>query len=254
VAETGVLREIRVDPVTLEAIRLWTMMLALAADLGPDREWSLIGGLMVQLHGFEHEDDLRPTVDIDLLAAAKRKPAMTEQIASILVDKGAEIAMPPRSKPGVGYRFELEGEVIEILGPDGLRADPKTVGALRTFGVSGGSQALVRTEPVLVRLADSPPVVIRRPTILGAILIKARVVARRRKDKFDSDRQDLIRLLTYVEDPRALAQAEEMKPSERKWLRNISAALAFNDPALQALFGGGRLERAEQAFQLLSSP
>jgi uncharacterized membrane protein YagU involved in acid resistance len=39
-------------------------------------------------------------------------------VASILVEKGAEVAMPPRSQPGVGYRFELE--VIEILGPDGL--------------------------------------------------------------------------------------------------------------------------------------
>ncbi len=172
---------------------------------------------MVQLYGFEHEDDLHPT-----------------------------------SVPGVGYRFELEGEAIEILGPDGLRADPKTVGGLRTFGVSGGSQALSRTEPVLVRLATSPPVILRRPSLLGTILIKARVVAKRRKEKFDSDRQDLIRLLTYVEDPRAPAREEQMKASERKWLRNISTDLNFTDPSLPALFPGSRLERAEQAFRLLS--
>lgn len=80
-AETDPLREVRIDPVTPAAVRLWSMTLALAADLGADREWSLIGGLMVQLHGFEHEDDLRPTVDIDILGAAKMKPAVTEQIA-----------------------------------------------------------------------------------------------------------------------------------------------------------------------------
>ena len=248
------LREVRIDPVTPEAVRLWSMTLVLAADLGPDRDWSLIGGLMVQLHGFEHEDDLRPTVDIDILGAAKRQPSVTEQIAAILVEKGAEVATPPRSRPDVGYRFALEGEVIEILGPDGLRADPKTVGGLRTFGVSGGSQALSRTEPVLVRLEGTPPVVLRRPGILGAILIKARVVAKRRKEKFDSDRQDLVRLLTYVEDPRALARDEQLKPSERKWLRSISATLNFDDPLLAALFPGGRLERAKQAFRLLSGP
>jgi len=212
------------------------MTLALATDLGAKRDWSLIGGLMVQIHGFEHEDDLRPTVDIDILGAAKRRPAVTEQIASILVEKGGEVAMPPRSKPGVGYRFELEGEVIEILGPDGLRTDPKTVGGLRTFGVSGGSQALSRTEPVLARLGNSPPVIVRRPSILGAILIKARVVAKRRKEKFDSDRQDLIRLLTYVEDPRALAREEQLKASERKWLRNISADLTSTTPPFQLYF------------------
>ena len=141
--------------------------------------------------------------------------------------------------------------MIEILGPDGLRVEPKTVGGLRTFGVSGGSQALSRTEPVLVRLANSPPVILRRPSLLGAILIKARVVAKRRKEKFDSDRQDLVRLLTYVEDPRALARKEQLKASERKWLRNISADLNFNDRSLPALFPGDRLERAEQAFRLM---
>ena len=208
---------------------------------------------MVQLHGFERDDDLRPTADVDILGAARKQPTMTEQIASILVEKGAEVAMPPRTKPEVGYRFQLDGEVVEILGPDGLRADPKTIGGLRTFQVSGGSQALSRTEVVLVHLADSPPVAVRRPSLLGAILIKARVVARRRKEKFHSDRQDLIRLLSYVEDPRALAREEQLKPSERKWLRNVHAALNFADSGLAAVFPLDTLERARQAFRLLSS-
>jgi hypothetical protein len=227
------------------------MALDLALNLGADREWSLIGGLMVQLHGFERDDNLRPTTDIDLLGAARKSPAMTEQIASILIEKGAEVAMPPRSKPEAGYRFQLDGEVVEILGPDGLREDPKTVGGLRTFQASGGSQALRRTEVVLVQLADLPPVAVRRPSLLGAILIKARVVAKRRKAKFHSDRQDLIRLLSYVEDPRGLADAEQLKTSERRWLRNASAPLNFADPALATVFSVDTLERAQQAFRLL---
>ena len=237
---------------TPEANRLWSIALALASDLGAGSEWALIGGLMVQLHGFEHEDDLRPTVDIDILGAARKPPAMTEQIASVLVENGAEVAMPPRSKPELGYRFRLDGEVVEILGPDGLRADPKTVGGLRTFQVSGGSQALRRTEVVLVQLEDAQPVAVRRPNLLGAILIKARVVAKRRKEKFHSDRQDLIRLLSYVEDPRGVAQEEQLRSSERKWLRNVDGALNFDDPGLEAVFRVGTLERAQQAFQLLS--
>jgi hypothetical protein len=243
---------VRIEPVTPEPVRLWSAALDLASDLGPDRDWSLIGGLMVQLHGFEHEDDLRPTVDIDILGAARKPPAMTEQIASALVKKGAEVVMPPRSKPRVGYRFQLDGETVEILGPDGLRRDPKTVGGLRTIQVSGGSQALGRTEVVLVTLAGSAPVAVRRPSLLGAILIKARVVAERRKEKFQSDRQDLIRLLSYVEDPRALAHEERLRSSERKWLRNVEAALSFDDSALATVFSVAALQRAEQAFLLLS--
>jgi hypothetical protein len=252
-AEVEPLREVHIRPVTPEVERLWSLALDLAAGLGADREWSLIGGLMVQLHGFEHDDDLRPTTDIDLLGAARKRPAMTEQIASMLIGKGAEVVTPPRSQPGIGYRFHLDGQVVEILGPDGLRADPQTIGKLKTVQVSGGSQALSRTEVVLIRIAGSPPVAMRRPTLLGAILIKARAVTKRRKGKFHSDRQDLIRLLSYVEDPRALAHGEQLKSTERRWLRNTTKALDFDDPGLTAVFPANILERAQQAFRLLSA-
>jgi len=252
-AENETLPVVSIEPATPEAKRLWALALSLARDLGAEREWSLIGGLMVQLHGLERDDDLRPTTDIDLLGAARKPPAMTEQIASLLIEQGAEVATPPRSQPSLGYRFHLHGETVEILGPDGLRVDPKTTGKLRTFQVSGGSQALKRTEVVLVRLENSPAVAVRRPTLLGAILIKSRVLAKRRKEKFHSDRQDLIRLLGYVEDPRALAREEQLTATERKWLRNVISHLDFDDPALSAVFPADVLEEARQAFQLLSA-
>jgi hypothetical protein len=242
---------IRVDPVAGEARNLWSLTLQLAEALGPEREWSLIGGLMVQLHGLEHGDELRPTVDIDLLGGARKPPAMTEKIAALIADRGAKLAMPPRSNPEVGYRFELDGETVEILGPDGLKSDPKTLGKLTTFQVAGGSQALQRTEVVSVSLDGSAPIAVRRPSLLGAILIKARVVAKRRKEKFDSDRQDLIRLLSYVEDPRALASNEDLRPTERKWLRKAERPLNFEAADLATLFAPAVLERAQQAFRLL---
>jgi hypothetical protein len=171
-----------IRPPTEEARRLWGLVLSLAAEFRPDREWSLIGGLMVQLHGFEHDDDPRPTADIDVLGGARQPPRMTEEMAALLVKRGAEIATPPRSNPDLGYRFEFEGDTIELLGPDGLRRDPKTISGLRTFQAEGGSQALQRTEAVLVSLEGGKSVAVRRPRLLGAILIKARVVTKRRRD------------------------------------------------------------------------
>jgi len=64
---------IRIDPVAPEAQRLWSTTLKLAEALGAKRQWSLIGGLMVQRHAHEHEDDLRPTVD------ARRSSPPTEK-------------------------------------------------------------------------------------------------------------------------------------------------------------------------------
>lgn len=99
-----------------------------------------------------------------------------------------------------------------------------------------------------VSLAGGEPVDVRRPNLLGAILIKARIVAKKRR-KFESDRQDLIRLLGFVEDPRAVA--EELKGNERKWLREIGPLLAFADDALSDLFSATERSAAEQAYRLL---
>jgi len=242
---------IRVDPIAPGARRLWSMTLELAEALGAEQQWSLNGGLMVQLHGHEHSDEPRPTVDIDLLGAARKPPAMTEQIAELLAERGAEVAMPPRSDPRLGYRFELDGEVVEVLGPDGLKNNPKTLAGLTTFQVSGGSQALRRTEVILVSLGGAPPVAVRRPSLLGAILIKARVAAKRRKEKFASDREDLIRLLSYVEDPRGLASNGQLKASEKRWLLDVEVLLEFGDADIAALFPPAVLQRAQQALRLL---
>jgi hypothetical protein len=226
------------------------LVLSLAREFGPDREWSLIGGMMVQLHAFEHDDGPRPTADIDLLGGAKRSPRMTETMASLLVERGAEVAEPPRSNPDLGYRFDFEGETVEILGPDGLRGDPKTIGGLKTFQAAGGSQALRRTEVVLVSFEGEEPVAVRRPNLLGAILIKARVVVKKRQEKHESDRQDLVRLLTYVDDARALGVG--MSRKEPAWLRDAQAAIDFDDPVLSGQFVAERLGRARLALQLLA--
>lgn len=239
-----------VDPPTDEASRLWDLALDLAQAFGADSDWALVGGLMVQLYGFEHNDASRPTVDIDVLGDSRKRPAMTKRAAQIVIDRGGKVAMPPRSAKDLGYRFEVDGEVVEILGPDGLKNAPPTVGRLTTFQVEGGTQALQRAETILVSLGDRPPTELRRPNLLGAILIKARVVAKKR-DKFESDRQDLIRLLSYIDDPRALALDGGLRTSERTWLKKIEGLLAFDDPGLSRLFSAEALERARQAFALL---
>jgi hypothetical protein len=239
---------VNVDPPNAEAKRLWKSALELAQDFGIDERWALVGGLMVQLHAIERDRTARLTADIDFLGDSRQRPAMTVRMAEAVKERGGEMAMPPVSNENLGYRFEVNGSIIEILGSDGVRRDPKTLGRYTTFQVPGGTQALVRSEVILVSLDGAEPVPIRRPNLLGAILIKARVVKKQR-DKFESDRQDLIRLLGFVEDPRALAG--ELKGKERKWLRNVEELLAWGDSGLADLFTGGDLSAAEDAYRLL---
>ncbi len=110
-----------------------------------------------------------------------------------------------------------------------------------------------RTETVLVSLNGASARTLRLPSLLGAILIKARVVAEKRRKKFDSDRQDLLRLLSYVEDPRGLAVQGGLKVSEKKWLRRIEKKLDASDPTVAQLSSPDVMERAHQALALLAA-
>jgi hypothetical protein len=86
---------------------------------------------------------------------------------------------------------------------------------------------------------------LRRPTLLGAILIKARSLMKHADP--DSQREDLLRLLAMVDDPRAMAV--ELRPSERRRLRDASPRLAFD--AFSAL-DRATVRRAHQALRMLS--
>jgi hypothetical protein len=242
---------IEISPPTEDSKRLWEQLIALAKDLGEDERWALVGGLMVQLHALEHMSDTRLTRDIDLLGDARRRPSMTQRIAETLQGLGAAMRMPPATDEDLGYQFDLNGQLVEVLGTEGLRGDPKTIGKYSTIQIHGGTQALNRTEVVMVSIDGGAPVAVPRPSLLGAILIKARAVAKERKEKFDSDRQDLILLLSLVDDPRALAAAEGLKGTEKKWLRSVEAKLDFSEVALLDASDSEQLARARQAFALL---
>jgi len=92
---------------------------------------------------------------------------------------------------------------------------------------------------------------VRRPSLLGAILVKTRVVAKQRKGKHNSDRQDVIRLLSLIDDPRALAAREGLRNTEKRWLRASQAPLDFNNADMTALFQPAEIARAVQAYRLL---
>ena len=86
-----------------------------------------------------------------------------------------------------------------------------------------------------------------RPTLLGAILLKARSLPVHSKP--EDQREDLITLLGLLTDPRAAAAT--LKKGERKWLDAIEERLNLGDPALEARFGVAQLRVANAAYTLL---
>ena len=163
---------VQVDAADRDALAMWNGTLDLADEL-PDDGWALVGGLMVQLHAYRYgQAGVRATIDIDVLANSRQQPrSRTETIAEALLKGGFEVSEETRSvDPPTVYRFEREGQVVDVLAPDGLKAPPLTVGSSQTVQIPGGTQALHRAEAVEVRLADGRAGLVRCPNLAGAVL------------------------------------------------------------------------------------
>jgi hypothetical protein len=150
---------------------------------------------------------------------------------------------------GLMDRWRRGELVLDLLAPEGLRADPLVAGHIGTVQITGGTQALARTETVEV-VIDGHTVPIRRPTLSGALLIKARAI-RVHADP-DAQRADLVLLLSLIEDPSDTVG--QLQPTERRWLQACEAVLGLDDPLLTAAFPQNRVRRARLAYRLLTTP
>lgn len=237
---------IEIHPGDESARKLWEAVAKLARHL-PQQGWCLVGGLMVQLHAFEHAASPRPTGDIDLLGDARAKPSVTEQVGQAIDEMGGGLVDPPSTDPKLGQRFEIDGQTIDVLGPDGLKAAPRTLGKQVTVQIPGGTQALHRSESVEASIDGGPPFRLLRPSLLGAILLKARAL--RVHSRPEDQREDLALLLSFVSDPSALAG--ELNHNELSWLKEAEERLRLGEKV-------GRLDeptvrRARQALGLLTA-
>jgi hypothetical protein len=198
---------------------------------------------MVQLHAYEAgETDPRATTDIDILGDARRNAI--QKIARALDQDDFLLEGP--SPDHVSHRWRRGDLIVDLLAPDGLRNAPPMLDGIQTVPVPGGSQALTRTETVQVDI-NGLIVEVRRPTLLGALLIKVRSILVHADP--DTQRADLVLLLSLIEDPRATA--EQLKGRERSWLRKCEVQLGLEDPVLMAPFPRPRVRRAQLAYRLL---
>jgi hypothetical protein len=231
--------EIDIDVEDRMTLELWAAVGELAGRLRG--EWVLIGGLMVQLHALEHGvGEVRFTGDIDVLGQARPQGALV-LITAGLRDAGFELVAPDLD--GYAHRYERDGLIVDVLAPDGIQPPPSLGSGLKAISVPGGSQALARSEPVTVTVEECS-FELRRPTLLGAVLIKARSLMVHSDP--DSQREDLLRLLSLIEDPREVATA--LRKSERKWLRAAEQRLSFSSPSV---LDADTMRRAEFAYRLL---
>lgn len=162
---------VRLPPLARGQAESWRALIEIAPQLG--QHWLLIGGQMVFLHEVERKStEIRPTNDVDLVIDLRIDPRGLSHTHTVLDRAGFAQDLP--SPEGVAHRYRRGEATIDVLAPDhmGSRAT-LALGSGRTIEASGTSQAFGRVSLVQVELDDNTAAVVRRPTLVGALLGKA---------------------------------------------------------------------------------
>lgn len=206
--------------------RPWPQCVELAKAL-PSRQWTLVGGLMVQLHAAVAGLPVsRPTSDVDIILHIETGEATTSAVSGVLTTLGYEL-QKSMNHEAPAHRFLRGKDQIDVMVADHLA--PKTVprlGGRQAFQVAGGTQALRRTVNCRVTIDGGEPVLLSIPNALGALVLKG---AAYREDSRDRGRHldDAAVLLATVSNP--LKLVAEMGGSDRSRILTLNRALSDAD-------------------------
>ena len=143
------------------------------ARVFPSENWTLVGGLMVQLHSLVSGISIvRPTNDLDMLLHIEISAGLPAEAARHLEQLGYAL-QPPTARKAPAYRFTRGHDVIDVMAAD--HAAPSRREALRSspmFTVDGGTQALQRTMLCVITDSDGSWAQLSVPDELGALVLK----------------------------------------------------------------------------------
>lgn len=178
----------------------WPQAIELVEVISGDR-WTLIGGLMVQLHvahaGLAIQ---RATTDVDMIlhieTGAITFPAAREALEGLRY----ELELP-HGKGNPIHRFARDDDRVDVMVADHLApAHVPKVGGHRLFQVPAGASALRKTVNCTIERRGESNLTFSIPDALGALVLKS---AAYREDSRDRDRHldDAALLACTVQDP-----------------------------------------------------
>ena len=233
------------------------------ADVLPADRWTLVGGLMAQLHTVHRGlGVVRPTNDVDIVLHIETSRGVPLQTATALESLGYKLRDAVDPRDNTAHRFvrgtsrvdlaagEPEGaeEVVDVLRAD--HPAPKVVERLRgrdMVAIEGGTQALRRTINARLEIEPGKVTTISVPRPFGALVLKA---AAYRADSRNPERHlyDAAALLACIEDP--LAEQEGFTGSDRSRMATLESALPDDHLAWLSLRPRDR-SQAQDALRLL---
>ena len=186
--------------------------------------WTLIGGQLVHLHCAERgEFPVRPTNDADTVIDVRADPTILHTFTKTLEDIGFKSA--GISAEGRQHRWKRGDASIDVLLPEGIgehASERRGVTGSPTLPTEGGTQALRRTEVVAVSV-DGREGFVRRPNLVGALVVKAAAHTNPGDRDLRRHRRDFV-ILAGLITARDFA-AEEVNKTDRRRLRRIVVAI-----------------------------
>ncbi len=213
------------------------------ADALPAGTWTLVGGLMTQLHTIHHGIGVvRPTNDVDIVLHIESMRGSPSKVATALEALGYELQPSIDPRTNTAHRFVRGTTTVDLVAGDDqvdvLIADhpaPRVIEKLRghdMIRIEGGTQALRRTVNAQLEIVPGIATTISVPRPFGALILKAAAYT---ADSRDRERHlfDAAALLACIDDP--FAERGEFGGSDRRRLTTLATHLDKGHPAWRAL-------------------
>ncbi|WP_109506572.1 hypothetical protein [Nocardioides speluncae] len=236
----------------------WPNVAEIASVLAPGA-WTLIGGLMVQLHGVSRGVGVvRPTNDVDIVLHLDPLRAVPDLVADALESLGYRLLLPLDNRAEHAHRFVrgrahvdlvTKRETVDVLVAEDVAPRPTDRIRGRTLMKAEGSgQALRRLFQVRLTIAGRRTT-LTVPSALGALVLKA---AAYQADSHNPERHlhDAAVLLCCLDDP--YADREALSPPELERLTALAASMPDSHPAWQPIPAAIRTD-GQAALRLLTS-
>lgn len=227
----------------------------------PHHKWTLVGGLMAQLHGIHAGiDAVRPTNDVDIVLHVETTRGVASESARALESLGYELAPSIDLRNNTAHRFKRGESTVDVVasGPDVVdvlvadHAAPRVVEKLRgrtMVAIEGGTQALRRTINARLQITAGHTATVSVPSPFGALILKA---AAYQTDSRDRERhlQDAALLLAVIEDP--YVERGQFAGSDRSRLETLARALPDSAAQWRTLPAEARAD-GQTALRILNS-